>query len=686
MKTITRIFLIAIFFITITEQIFSQSTTGATSPGTGSNVAGIGTIDWSNPTRITANDNSYATVVVNGSTSRYLRATNFGFAIPSTATIIGITAEIRRFQNNTGGGNDVRDVEVKLLKSTGLVGTNLAATGTEWPTNEQAATYGSNSNLWGTTWTPSEVNNAAFGVSLYVNSSNNRTASVDYISITLEYDLNNRRYSVVASGNWSSTSTWSYTSGGSAGAPVPTSTDDVFVENSGNNGTSATITVNDNAFANSITFPENVDNNTTLILSSNKILTVSGDVVFPRAGSTGNVDYLNLLNVASGTFNVSGDFNYTATGTTPRAKVIIGSGTMKVNGSFTTNDNTNSSPYIEIGSGLLRIGGAFLPLGDISLVAGSGTVEYFGSNQTIQNHSYANLSLSGSGTKTFPNLSATTSPTSTQNPIWTIQKLKIYNAVTLSLGYTATPTSSANRTYKVNMLYLWENGSLVGQNPGIYKGSGTRASDPFSSAIQKSALGSSNGVINAAAAALPVTLTSFTAKPTSTNTVALNWATSSEIVNKGFRIERQAGGVNGKFESLGFVGSKANGGNSQTALYYNFIDASPRSEATAYYRLAQEDLDGKTTFSEVRVVKFSGETVSMVYPNPSNGAVNISRTANGKKMNVQVIDMAGRMIQQFTNITDSNFKVNISKSGMYSIKITYPESGEQSVQRIVIER
>ncbi len=185
--------------------------------------------------------------------------------------------------------------------------------------------------------------------------------------------------------------------------------------------------------------------------------------------------------------------------------------------------------------------------------------------------------------------------------------------------------------------------------------------------------------------ALPVILTTFTAKPTATNTVALNWATSSEIVNKGFRIERQAGGANGKFESIGFVASKSNGGNSQTALYYNFIDANPRSGSTTYYRLAQENLDGKTTYSEVRVVKLSGETVSTMFPNPSTGVVNISRTANGKKMNILVIDMAGRMVQQFTNITDSNYKLNISKSGMYNIKITYPETGEQSVQRIVIE-
>jgi len=84
-------------------------------------------------------------------------------------------------------------------------------------------------------------------------------------------------------------------------------------------------------------------------------------------------------------------------------------------------------------------------------------------------------------------------------------------------------------------------------------------------------------------------------------------------------------------------------------------------------------------------VKLNGETVSMVFPNPSRGPVNISRTANGKKMDIQVIDMAGRMVQQFTNIADSNFKLNISKSGVYNIKITYPETKEQSVQRIVIE-
>ena len=155
-------------------------------------------------------------------------------------------------------------------------------------------------------------------------------------------------------------------------------------------------------------------------------------------------------------------------------------------------------------------------------------------------------------------------------------------------------------------------------------------------------------------------------------------------MNKGFRIERQEEG-SGKFQSLGFIASKAEGGNSQTTLAYSFKDVTAK-KGTNMYRLVQEDLDGKKTYSEVRVVKLNGQSVSMVFPNPSNGAVNISRTADGKKMNIQVIDQSGSIIRQLSNITDANYKLNIQKSGVYTIKMMYPETGEQSIQRIVVQK
>ena len=51
------------------------------------------------------------------------------------------------------------------------------------------------------------------------------------------------RYWINGSGNWSDTSHWSYTSGGSGGAPAPTQNDNVYFDgNSFNTGFTVTLT------------------------------------------------------------------------------------------------------------------------------------------------------------------------------------------------------------------------------------------------------------------------------------------------------------------------------------------------------------------------------------------------------------------------------------------------------------
>ena len=53
------------------------------------------------------------------------------------------------------------------------------------------------------------------------------------------------RYWVGAGGNWNSTLKWSASSGGAAGASVPTASDDVYFDANSNTGTTAwTATVN----------------------------------------------------------------------------------------------------------------------------------------------------------------------------------------------------------------------------------------------------------------------------------------------------------------------------------------------------------------------------------------------------------------------------------------------------------
>ena len=196
----------------------------------------------------------------------------------------------------------------------------------------------------------------------------------------------------------------------------------------------------------------------------------------------------------------------------------------------------------------------------------------------------------------------------------------------------------------------------------------------------------SNFTIGLASAALPVTLIKFSVKPTTDKKVLLSWTTTTESINKGFRIERQSSNIGNKFEQIGYLSSKAFAGNSQYELNYSFIDDSPKTENTSYYRLVQEDLDGRTTYSEVRIVKLIDQSISMVFPNPSKGVVNIKRTADGKKMDIQVIDVSGRIIQNVNSITDSNYLLNLNRSGIYYIILIYPETGEQSIQRVMIEK
>ncbi|MBK7172938.1 MAG: T9SS type A sorting domain-containing protein [Bacteroidales bacterium] len=168
----------------------AQTTVGPNFPATGVNLTGVGTVAWTNPTRVTADDNSYSSAAVNNSTSNYLKATGYGFAIPSGATINGITVTIGRY-GTTGSGADVRDNVVKLVKGGTIVGNNLAVTGTDWTNSETAVNYGSTSNLWGTTWTSSDINASDFGVVLAVNSTNSRTANVDYIRVSITYTVTN---------------------------------------------------------------------------------------------------------------------------------------------------------------------------------------------------------------------------------------------------------------------------------------------------------------------------------------------------------------------------------------------------------------------------------------------------------------------------------------------------------------
>ena len=147
---------------------------------------------WSNPGNIIADDTSYATTANaqqrQPDEQTTCRATNFALNVPAGATITGIQVEIMR----AASGATVVDNVVSLVKGGAITGDNKA-TATAWPIppptpNMQTATYGGPADLWGTTWTPAEINAADFGVALSARrTAGSVTASVDYFRVTVTY-------------------------------------------------------------------------------------------------------------------------------------------------------------------------------------------------------------------------------------------------------------------------------------------------------------------------------------------------------------------------------------------------------------------------------------------------------------------------------------------------------------------
>lgn len=141
------------------------------------NVNSTGTVAWNNPANAIVDDNAYATIsnaalLIGGTTriSNFLVVRNFNLNIPMNANICGIEVEVRKRSSDNASGNYTRDKDIRLIKSGQVIGLNHATTGTNWPTSEAAFTYGSNSDLWGTTWTGFDVAGNGFGVAISVES------------------------------------------------------------------------------------------------------------------------------------------------------------------------------------------------------------------------------------------------------------------------------------------------------------------------------------------------------------------------------------------------------------------------------------------------------------------------------------------------------------------------------------
>jgi methionine-rich copper-binding protein CopC len=162
---------------------------------------------WTTPGNTTSSNDAYAIYNSTGQTDLIL--SNFGYSIPSTATISGITVVSEG--NGAGSTAARRQYRIGLTKNaSALAGTRK--TGQQFTTSDSDITSGSGSDLWGTTWTYSEINASGFGVLISDNDTTAHALNFDYVRVTITYTIPGDPTWVTGSANFaiyeSSSTTW----------------------------------------------------------------------------------------------------------------------------------------------------------------------------------------------------------------------------------------------------------------------------------------------------------------------------------------------------------------------------------------------------------------------------------------------------------------------------------------------
>ncbi|MCO6359400.1 T9SS type A sorting domain-containing protein [Roseivirga pacifica] len=189
-------------------------------------------------------------------------------------------------------------------------------------------------------------------------------------------------------------------------------------------------------------------------------------------------------------------------------------------------------------------------------------------------------------------------------------------------------------------------------------------------------------------AALPITLVEFSANLYLRNQVKLDWTTASESNNAFFAIERSTDGRN--FEVIGYV---EGAGNSNSLLYYDYVDTKPASGFN-FYRLKQNDTGGEFEYSKVRSVyiEAANNEIYTLFPNPSIKGEDVYidySVSENKEVNIKILNTAGTLfLNHQEQLSKAGGKLVISTTnlprGMLLVRIT-DKSNKYKTLKLVLK-
>ncbi|MDP4261825.1 MAG: T9SS type A sorting domain-containing protein [Bacteroidota bacterium] len=188
--------------------------------------------------------------------------------------------------------------------------------------------------------------------------------------------------------------------------------------------------------------------------------------------------------------------------------------------------------------------------------------------------------------------------------------------------------------------------------------------------------------------ALPVELLSFSGQRTR-NINLLKWSTASEQNVKGFQVERSGDALH--YDPISFINSKANGGNSDTRLDYEYTDDNITGDKQ-YYRLNEYDIDGKSHFSNVILVRNNNPShlvVAGLYPNPVTSALQAAiQSPYRDDIKFFVLNSLGQVVKEKSAVVERGINtIDLDTQnllpGIYIVKVRSQANNEIATGKFV---
>ena len=506
------------------------------------------------------------------------------------------------------------------------------------------------------------------------------------------------------------TNNWTYVSGSidmtSNNSTVVFDRNNLTINSAGMNFNHVTISSNTVTLANNLSVNGNLTiSGTGILAAASNTINLSGN--WTNRGTAGFTEATSTVN-----FNGPALQTVTSPGGENFANLTInntGAGIQLINNTTIASTLTMTQGNVDLNNNALTLGLSGVNRGTLVRSAGiifnTGTFTRWFNTSTVANGAIAGLFPVGTAANyrplyvSMPSIGPTTSGTITTayvdaatNSVTSIPDGPDMILVRKDLNWTlSTANGLAGGTYNLRIdgtgfgMIGDINDLRISLAAGVIGSAGTNAGTTTNPQINRTGLSLANlsntfyiGSVNNSRTPLPVKLISFTAT-VQHDLVRLDWETSSELNNDHFTIQRSADAMN--WEDRKIIRGSAN--TSENSFYTSY-DENPLP-GTSYYRLKQTDIDGKNSYSIVRVVTISKYHIS-VYPIPASNFINIESSSPQTKMDVEIYNSMGQAVNMPVINNGNKLRLDVSgvRNGIYFIKILLENYSE--TRMIIVQK